>query len=204
MDPSRRAQNQQYLLQGSILDESVEILLQKLKGMCDSSDDSSIRYKEHEIVYSMREPSNQTVSVRVNKILKPAGQPCLLTYLGQPEIGDKNRPTTVRTCVEVNCTNNVCSFLQDLGFVMDFDFITQGWHFHKNRLRVTVKKIYRVHPTNLDMSTPMSKSHLIEVSLISSAGVEQAPNEVQAFCEQLKPLVNLEKYDPRSGPTMRH
>lgn len=204
MDPSRRAQNQQYLLQGSIMDESVDILLQKLKGMCDSSDDTSTRYKEHEMVYSMREPSNQTVSVRVKKQLTPAGQPCLLTYLGQPEIGDKNRPTTVRTCVEVNCTNNVCSFLQELGFVMDFDFISQGWHFQKNRLRVTVTKIFRIHPTNVELSTPMTKSYLIEVSLISSAGNEQAPNEVQAFCEQLKPLVNMEKYDPRSMGSMRH
>lgn len=204
MEPSRRGQNQQYLLQGSILDDSVDILLQKLKGMCDSSDETTSRFKEHEIVYSMREPSNQTVSVRVKKQLAPPGQPCLLTYLGHPEIGDKNRPTTVRTCVEVNCTSNVCSFLQELGFVMDFEYISQGWQFQKNKLRVTVSKIFRINPSNVDHSTPMTKSYLIEVSLISSGSNEQAPNEVQAFCEQLKPLVNMEKYDPRSISSMRH
>lgn len=194
-----RGPSQEYLLQGSVLDDSVDILLHRLRGMSDNSEEGLVRFREHEIVYSMREGNNMgTVSMRVRKSLSSPEQPWTLCYLGHPELGDKNRPTTVRTCVEVNCTQNVCAFLQELGFRVDFEFVSQGWLFRKNRLKATVTKICKiVNPPNIDQLAPISKSHLVEVSTISSSSNEQAANEVHAFSEQLKPLVSLEKKDPR-------
>lgn len=200
MEQNRRNPSQEYLLQGSVLDDSVDILLHRLRGMCDNSEDGLVKFKEHEIVYFMREGTtpSATVNVRVRKQLHAPEQPWTLTYLGNPEIGDKNRPTTVRTCVEVNCTQNVCAFLQELGFTIDFEFISQGWLFKKNRLKATVAKTCRmVHPPNTDQLTPITKSHLVEVSTISSSSNDQAANEVHSFAEQLKPLVSLDKIDPK-------
>lgn len=200
MEPNRRGgPSQEYLLQGSVLDDSVDILLHRLRGMCDNSEEGLVRFKEHEIVYSMREGNNQsTVSVRVRKQLNAPDQPWTLCYIGSPELGDKTRLSTVRTCVEVNCTQNVCPFLQELGFTMDYEFVSQGWLFKKNRLKATVAKICRlVNPLNAEQLVPLSKSHLVEVSTISSSGNEQAGNEIHSFSEQLKPLVNLDKIDPR-------
>lgn len=194
-----RGPSQEYLLQGSILDDSVDIILHRLRGMSDNTEESSIRFKEHEIVYSVREGSNTgLVSVRVRKSLLLPEQPPTLCYLGHPELGDKGRPTTVRTCVEVNCTPNVCSFLQELGFRVEYEFIAQGWLFRKNRIKASVAKIFRINnPPNLDNIIPLSKSHLVEVSTISNSGDEQAALGIQTFADQLKPLVNLEKKDPR-------
>lgn len=200
MDQNRRAPNNEYLLQGSVLDDSIDILLHRLRGMCDNSEDGLTKLKEHEIVYSMREGTGPggVISLRAKRNLSNPELPWTLCYLGNPEVGDRTRPTTVRTCVEVNCSPNVCNFLQELGFGLEFEFISQGWAFRKNRIKATVVKILRVaNPQNLDQLVPLSKSHIVEVSTISGSGNEQAAGEVSAFAEQLKPLVNLDKIDPR-------
>lgn len=200
MEQNRRGPSQEYLLQGSIFDDSVDILLHRLRGMCDNSEEGLVKFREHEIVYSMRESATTpaTVSVRVRKQLNALDQPWTLCYLGIPEVGDRNRPTTVRTCVEVNCTQNVCAFLHELGFTVEFEFISQGYLFKKNRLKATVTKIYRmIHPPSTEQLMPVSKSHLVEVSTISGSSNEQAANEVSSFSEQLKPLVSLDKIDTR-------
>lgn len=191
--------SQEYLLQGSVLDDSVEILLHRLRGMSDNSEDGLVKFKEHEMVYSMREPNNSgTVSIRLRRSLMVPNQPWTMCYLGLPELGDRSRPTTVRTCIEVNCTPNVCAFLSELGFRVEFEYVAQGWKFRKNRLRATVSKICKIiNPPNVDQLAPLSKSHLVEVSMIARTGDERAGTEVSAFSEQLKPLINLEKKDPR-------
>jgi len=198
MEQSRRGPSQEYLLQGSILDDSVDILLHRLRGMCDNSEEDLLKYKQHEIIYSMREGGNTggTVSLRVRKLISSPEQPYTLCYLGSPEVGDRNRPSTVRTCVEVNCTQNVGAFLQELGFTLDYEFVSQGWLFRKNRLTATVAKIFKIaNSPNTDQLIPFTKSHLVEVSTISSSSNEQAANEIHSFSEQLKPLVNLDKID---------
>ena len=195
-----RGSGQEYLLQGSILDESVEMILHRLRGITDDSVESSIKFKEHELVFSMLESKSNPssiVSVRVRRSLLSPDQPAILCYQGHPELGDKNRPTTVRTNVEVNCTPNVCAFLQELGFRLEYEYVTQGWRFRKNRLKAVVAKIHKIlNPPNLDQIVPLSKSHLVEVSTVSGSGDERAANEVQTFAVQLQPLVKLEKKDP--------
>lgn len=52
--------NQEYLLQGSILDSAVEHLLHRLKGLCDNVDTGPEPFHDHEICLSLRAP-NQTV-----------------------------------------------------------------------------------------------------------------------------------------------
>lgn len=201
IDTNRRIPSQEFLLQGSVLDESIEMLLHRIRGMCDSSEDGLVRFKQHEMIFSCGDGSpSGIISVRVKRQLNQPEQPWLLCYLGNPEVGDKNRLATIRTCVEVNCGQNVCAFLQELGFTKGFEFVSQGWLFRKNRLRATVSKVFRMpNPLNPDQLIPLTKSHLIEVSMISSSssGNEQASQEVHSFSEQLKPLVHLDKIDPR-------
>jgi len=85
-----------------------------------------------------------------------------------------------------------------MGFRVEYDFVAQGWKFRKNKLKATVCKIYRINnPPSLEQLSPMTKSHLVEVSVISSSSDERAAAEVNTFSEQLKPLLNLEKKDPR-------
>lgn len=45
--------NQEYLLQGSILDSSVEVLLHRLRGLCDNVDAALETFHDHEMCFSI-------------------------------------------------------------------------------------------------------------------------------------------------------
>lgn len=46
--------NQEYLLQGSVLDSAVEILLHRLRGLCDNVDSGPETFHDHEMCFSIR------------------------------------------------------------------------------------------------------------------------------------------------------
>lgn len=46
--------NQEYLLQGSILDTAVEVLLHRLRGLCDNVDSGPETFHDHEMCFSIR------------------------------------------------------------------------------------------------------------------------------------------------------
>lgn len=211
MDQINRNPSTEYLLQGSVLDESIDILLHRLKGICDNSEEGGIKFKEHEMVYSMKAGTSNynnpaangnnsnIVSVRIRKQLLNPDQPATLCYIGYPEAREKNL-TTIRTCLESSCTQNVCTFIEALGFKLDFDFLKQGWLFKKNKINAKVSKVFRLinSASNIEQSMePLSNSHLIEVSTISNASNEQAAIDVHNFSDQLKPLAMLDKIDAR-------
>lgn len=45
--------NQEYLLQGSVLDTAVEVLLQRLRGLCDNVDTGPETFHDHEMCFSI-------------------------------------------------------------------------------------------------------------------------------------------------------
>lgn len=46
--------NQEYLLQGSVLDSCVEVLLHRLGGLCDNVDVGHEQFDDHEMCFSIR------------------------------------------------------------------------------------------------------------------------------------------------------
>lgn len=46
---------QEYVLQGTILDHSAEALLHRLRALCDNVDQGMELFKDHEMVYVLRE-----------------------------------------------------------------------------------------------------------------------------------------------------
>ena len=52
---SNMAPVQEYLLQGSIVEEQRDILLHRLNGLCDSTDGHPERFEDHEIVMQIGE-----------------------------------------------------------------------------------------------------------------------------------------------------
>lgn len=46
--------NQEYLLQGSVLDSAVEVLLHRLRGLCDNVDTGPETFNDHEMCFSIR------------------------------------------------------------------------------------------------------------------------------------------------------
>ena len=67
-----------------------------------------------------------------------------LRYVGEPDMVDKGRQALVRTCIDVGTSDNVVTFLQEMGFRLDYEFVTKGYLLRKGRMKVTISRIYRV------------------------------------------------------------
>lgn len=147
--------------------------------------------------------AGQALSLKVRQDMERTDYPYHLRYLGQPEIGDKTRATLVRSCIDVAVSNNVHQFLNEMGFKKEFEFLSKGYMFKKGRLKVIVAKIIRLlQPELVSLSSSenfenVTQSYLVEVSVVAPSGSDQLADEIKQFADQLKPLVNLEKIDPR-------
>ncbi|XP_063709762.1 mediator of RNA polymerase II transcription subunit 18 [Culicoides brevitarsis] len=183
---------QEYLLQGSIMDTSVENLLHRLRGLCDNVESGYEQFSDYEVCFSLRLP-NQTapLALRVRRALDQ-DVPYQLRYLGQPEgQADRNRPTLVRSCIDIACTASIVEFLNELGFRVEFEYRIAGYMFRKGRMKITVAKIFK---PNTPAET-ISQSYLVELSVLAPSGQEAIAEDMRQFAEQLKPLVQLEKID---------
>lgn len=123
--------------------------------------------------------------------------PWQLRYIGQHELGDKNRPTVVRSSIDMACSSTILDFLTELGCRIDFEYYTRGYMFRKGRMKVTVSKIFKVggmtgKPEPVE---PISQSYLVELSVLAPSGQDAIAEDMRIFAEQLRPLVHLEKID---------
>ncbi len=95
---------------------------------------------------------------------------------------------------------------------LEFEFIAKGLVFRKGRMKVTVSKILRVSPQSPEpgpagaaaaaaaaSAEPLTGSHLVELSVLAPSGSDAVADDMRNFAEQLKPLVSLDKIDPRRG-----
>jgi len=221
--------DREYLLQGSILDNHVEVLTHRLRGLCNNvGAGKDEQFSEREMVFSIRVASGgpntsaqpvTTLRVRKSELTPEKNDqngdkqspPWQLRYLGQPEIGEK-RPTLVRSCYDIACSDNAVEFLTQLGFRLDYEFAAKGTIFRKGRMKITVSKIFKIvqpepfpggpQPSTTVPATegnlePLSGSHLVELSVQTHSGDDAVAEDMKNFAEQLKPVIFLDKIDPR-------
>jgi mediator of RNA polymerase II transcription subunit 18 len=185
-----------------------------LKGLCDNVDSGPETFADYEICFSLRSPNQQVgfikipqssiiiqnlnslyilsqnpLMLRVRKA-QDVDSPYQLRYIGQPELGDRNRPTLVRSSIDIACTASIVEFLTEFGCRVDFEYITKGYMFRKGRMKITVAKIFK--GTGQDA---ISQSYLVELSVLAPSGQDAIADDMRFFAEQLKPLVQLEKID---------
>ena len=190
--------DQEYLLQGSILDNKKEVLIHRLRGLCDNVDIGREEFNEKEMVFSIRGTATQPLQLRVRHSLDPNSSiPWQLRYVGLPELSQK--ATIVRSCYDIACTNNVVEFLSELGCRLEYEYISRGFIFRKGRIKVTVNKIFKPGGPggSLDNLEPITPSHLVELSVLAPSGNDAVAEDMKMFAEQLKPLVVLDKFDLR-------
>ena len=60
--------DQEYLLQGSLLDSHIEVFKHRLRGLCDNTIGGEEQFCEREMVFSIRGTSAQPLSLRVRKV----------------------------------------------------------------------------------------------------------------------------------------
>ncbi|XP_022662266.1 mediator of RNA polymerase II transcription subunit 18-like isoform X1 [Varroa jacobsoni] len=187
---------QEYVLQGSIMDGACDVLLHRLRGLCDNADSPVETFHDIEQVFTLRDQNGTPFSLRARNALDNPQMPWQLRYVGQPEVGDKNRFTMCRSVVEVGTSSNLVTWLNELGFRLDFEYVVKGHMFQKGRMKVLVQKVFRVCQSgNPESLEPVSQSYLIELSVLAPPSQENLGEEMKAFAEQLKPLVELEKVD---------
>lgn len=197
--------NKEYLLQGSIMDSSVDILLHRLRGLCDNVDSGPETFHDHEMCFSIRGTAAQPLFLRVRRSLDcPEDTPYQLRYIGDPEVGDKTRPSLVRSSIDVAVTPSIVEFLTEMGCRVEFEYVARGYLFRKGRMKVTVSKIFKILGQNQgklpDSVETVSQSYLVELSVLAPSGQESVAEDMKAFAEQLKPLVQLDKIDYKRLP----
>lgn len=137
------------------------------------------------------------MTVRVRQDRQNKEYPWHLRYLGQSEIGDKNRATMVRSCIDVACSEKICDFLTEMGFKLSFTYLTKGYLFKKGRMKVIVAKVAKEADGTAEQEPFITNSYLVEVSVVAPSGQDALGDEIRSFADQLKPLVNLDKIDSR-------
>ncbi|XP_029814830.1 mediator of RNA polymerase II transcription subunit 18 [Manacus vitellinus] len=181
---------------GSVLDQSLESLLHRLRGLCDNMEPET--FLDHEMVFLLKGQQASPFVLRARRSMDKTGMPWHLRYLGQPEIGDKNRHALVRNCVDIATSDNLTDFLVEMGFRMDHEFVAKGHVFRKGIMKIVVYKIFRIlMPGNTESIEPLSLSYLVELNVVAPAGQDVVSDDMRNFAEQLKPLVHLEKIDPK-------
>ncbi|OXA57818.1 mediator of RNA polymerase II transcription subunit 18 isoform X2 [Folsomia candida] len=191
--------NQEYLLQGSIFDNSVDVLLHRLRGLCDNVDSGPETFHDHEacfVLYGNPGTGQQPppLTLRVRRALDDTSAPWHLRYMGQAEIGDKNRPTMIRSTLDVAVGSDILEFLKELGCRREFDFITKGFLFRKGRLKIIVGKVYRYESGKSSQELePVTQSHYVEMSVVAPTGQDTVGDDMKTLAEQLKPLIFLKK-----------
>lgn len=198
--------NKEYLLQGSVLDGSVETLLHRLRGLCDNVDTGPESFYDMEMCFSLRGNSNP-MFLRVRRAMEyPMSQemPYQLRYIGEPELGtgDKSRPTIVRSSIDVAVTPSILEYLTELGARLEFEYAARGYMFRKGRMKITVSKIFKIsnQGQNKPHEEPITPSYLVEMSVLAPSGQDAIGEDMKAFAEQLKPLVLLDKIDYKRLP----
>jgi len=189
--------DQEYLLQGSVLDSHVEHLNHRLRGLCDNVDAGQEKFQEKEMVFRIQ-GTNSNLTLRVRHSLDPHARiPWQLRYVGQPEMSQKS--TVVRSCYDIACSSNVVEFLTELGCRLEYEYVAKGFIFRKGRIKVTVSRVYKIgtNPPNIDNLEPVTDSWLVEVSVLAPSGNDAVGEDMKSFADQLRPLVILEKFDLR-------
>eukprot|EP00026_Physarum_polycephalum_P006390 Phypoly_transcript_06432.p1 GENE.Phypoly_transcript_06432~~Phypoly_transcript_06432.p1 ORF type:complete len:244 (+),score=45.69 Phypoly_transcript_06432:756-1487(+) len=191
-------------MQGSFLDETLVPVLDRLRGLCSS--ESPLHYRE--IVYRPPNvpglPPPSSASSEVMRVRchypppenkqSPENKWTLRNYNA---MSNDKRAATVKNVVEVEVSNNVCSFLEYMGYKHDFEFFMKGYKFTSQRiLTITVTQIKKSDKGHQDPTDIFGKVWLVDVSCIASdEQLAHACEQIQAFSEHLLPYVDIAKID---------
>ncbi|XP_057316163.1 mediator of RNA polymerase II transcription subunit 18-like [Hydractinia symbiolongicarpus] len=190
----------QYVLAGSVPASNLKFLLHRLRGLCEQAAVSDNCFEDHEAVYTIKSSttSSSSVSFRVRRSLAHTDAPHQVRYLGAVEGNDKNRAATMRNCIEVDTNDSITSFLEQIGFQFDHETILRGFLFRKGAMRITVSRLHKIPEKGVFSNMlPMTDSYLVELTLNTLVQQDSLCLEMRAFAEHLKPIVLLEKIEPK-------
>ena len=86
----------------------------------------------------------------------------------------------MRNQVTVGCSENVTSFLTELGFRADTEFLSKGYLYRKGRIKIVLAKLCKMKEPGQHQEQnllPLTKSHMVEISVTTIAGTEDPGND---------------------------
>uniref|UniRef100_A0A1I8A927 Mediator of RNA polymerase II transcription subunit 18 n=1 Tax=Steinernema glaseri TaxID=37863 RepID=A0A1I8A927_9BILA len=203
--PASSYQSKEVVLYGSILDSHHETLLQRLKGLCDPG---HIRFYEHEMVFCLKTGHDPDVTVRMRRKHKDPPNSNThnvwhMRYVGGPE-PDATCPTIVRKCIDsviqTPVNTQMMEFVKALGLRIDFEYLSQGYLFTKQNVKVIIERMQKTEKTGSYHEQDLkyiSDSHLVTLtmSLPENSDYLSAAKYLREFGDQLAPLTQMEKID---------
>lgn len=190
-------QRSEYRTQGRIPKESIEGLLHRLRGVCDSAAGGGTPFREHEMILTMSSAGVNAVQVQIRRSLDNVAAPWHLRYYGPADVGVKSATVLVRNCIELTSNDALPQFVQEMGFVMQQEFVAEGWLFLKGPFKICVFSVFKM-PIRGD-TTKTEEIPTVFINIITTAvagvGQEAVVHEMNSLAEQLKPLVTLSKPD---------
>ncbi|KAK0402012.1 hypothetical protein QR680_016094 [Steinernema hermaphroditum] len=202
--PTSSYQTKEVVLYGSILDSQLETLIQRLKGLCDPG---QLTFHEHEMVFVLKTGHDPDVTVRMRRKYKEqqsnAHNVWHMRYVGGPE-PDAACPTIVRKCIDsliqTPINTQMMEFVKALGLRIDFEYLSKGYLFTKQNVKVIIERIQKTEKTGSYHETDLkyiSDSHLVTLtmSMPENSDYLSAAKYLREFGDQLAPLAHMEKID---------
>ena len=119
---------------------------------------------------------------------------------GTSETGEKNRAASMRSCIEVDSTDNATSFLEQIGFTFDHETILRGYLFKKGPMKICVSRLHKIpEKGKFQNAMQMTDSYLVEVTLNTLVQQDALCDEMKNFADYLKPIVVLDKLEQKRG-----
>ena len=104
----------------------------------------------------------------------------------------------MRSCIEVDATENITSFLEQIGFQFDHETILRGYLFKKGHMRICVSRLHKIpEKGKFQNAMQMTDSFLVELTLNTLVQQDSLCEEMKTFAEYLKPIVVLDKLDQK-------
>jgi len=198
MSVSEHNNHIQYILTGSVPANNFKFLLNRLRGLCEQAASSDNIFEDHEAVYVMKSGNTNNVSLRVRRSLMHPDAPHQLRYLGSVEGMDKNRSASMRSCIEVETSDNMSDFLEKMGFRFDYETVLRGYLFRKGRMRITVARLHKlVERGDFKNIQQITNSYLVELTMNTLVQQDALCEEMKTFAEYLKPIVVLDKIEQK-------
>jgi len=189
---------QEYYLQGSIYKAYVGTLRERLQGLCDNVEPTS--FSDHERTYYLKNPMSQAppIVVKTCKSIIQPNTPWQMKYVGSTD-GSRDKSTLIRSSVTVAASTDPGKFLEDLGFQMQFEITLNGFFYRKGNMKITVSRVVPVPHQNQsnDAANAEKDPYIVEISALATSRDESAANEIRIFASHLKPIITLDKIDPR-------
>jgi len=197
---SKNMKTQECYLQGSIFNQFVDQLHDRLQGLCDNVPPETFR--EHERTYMMKNPNGTAQTVKVCQAFGKTKVPFQLKYVGLDSSSGRNKLSMTRSIVTVACNKDPVDFLKELGFVLQFETQTNGTIYKKkisrgNSLKIIVAKL--MSKQNFELNNEhLNNSHMVEVSAPSQQHEsETVSQEVRNFALALRPIVMVDKLEQK-------